>query len=211
MQIHTIVSFPFNENTYVIWQPGRDDVLVIDPGLDPNLVLDLLLEHHLRPAAILNTHGHADHIAGNGPLKKAFPGTPLIIGTNETQLLSDPKANLSSLFGFDIISPPADRTVSEGDVVEEAGIRLEVLDLPGHSPGHVVFLVRDQPGILFSGDVLFQGSVGRTDFPGGSLQLMSAGIRTKLYTLPADTIVYPGHGPATTIGEEMKSNPFVGK
>ncbi len=209
MQIYPIVSMPFDEKTYVVWQPDRADALVIDPGLEPDLILNFLHQHNLRPAAILNTHGHADHIAGNGPLKEAFPDATLIIGVNETPLLADPQANLSAPFGFGIVSPAADRTVSEGDVIEAAGIRVEVLDVPGHSPGHVVFLVRGQPSVVFGGDVLFQGSIGRTDFPGGSMKLLSDGIRTKLYRLPADTVVYPGHGPATTIGAEMKSNPFV--
>ena len=176
----------------------------------PDLILDFLREHNLRPAAILNTHGHADHIAGNRPLKEAFPEAPLIIGTNESAASVRSPGQSQRPFGFEIASPPADRTVSEGDVIEEAGIRLEVLDVPGHSRGDIVFLVRDRPSILFDGDVLFQGSVGRTDFPGGSMEVLFMGIRTKLFSLPADTIVYPGHGPTTTIGEEMKSNPFVG-
>ena len=99
--------------------------------------------------------------------------------------------------------------VSEGDVVDSAGLRLEVLDLPGHSPGHVVFVVRGQPCRVFGGDVLFRGSVGRTDLAGGSMKLLTTGIIGKLYTLPPDTVIYPGHGPATTVGHEMRTNPFT--
>jgi hydroxyacylglutathione hydrolase len=209
LQIQTIVSMPFEENTYVLWLPGRGDALVVDPGLEPDLILDFLREQGLKAAAILNTHGHGDHIAGNAAMKAAFPDAPLIIGTNETTLLSDPEANLSAFFGSPFVSPPADRVVSEGDVVEAAGLRLEVLDIPGHSPGHVVFLLRGQPCQVLGGDVLFRGSVGRTDMPGGNMKLLKTGIIGKLYALPPDTVVYPGHGPATTVGHELRSNPFT--
>lgn len=209
LEVRTIVSEPFEENTYVLWLPGRGDAVVVDPGLEPDLILDFLREQELQVAAILNTHGHADHIAGNARVKAAFPDAPLIIGKNEVALLTDPRANLSAFFDFAIVSPPADRVVAEGDVVESAGLRLEVLDIPGHSPGHVAYLLRGQPCIVLGGDILFRGSVGRTDFPGGSMPLLTGGIEAKLYSLPRDTVVYPGHGPATTVGHEMASNPFT--
>jgi glyoxylase-like metal-dependent hydrolase (beta-lactamase superfamily II) len=200
---------PFQENTYVVWLPDRSEALVIDPGLEPDLILDFLEENGLTAAAILNTHGHADHIAGNEALKEAFPAAPLIIGANEESLLTDTSANLSAPFGIPVTSPPAERLVREGDVVEAAGIRLEVLDVPGHSAGHVVFLCRSVPPIVFGGDVLFRGSIGRSDFPYSDLNLLVEGIRSKLYTLPPDTVVYPGHGPVTTVGYEKESNPYV--
>lgn len=209
MQIHTIVSMPFQENTYIVWHPGASAAIVIDPGLEPDAILEFLDERSLRPEAILNTHGHGDHIGGNEALKARFPDAPLIIGVNDVPLLSDPSLNMSAPFGFAIISPPADRLASEGDVFEFAGVQFEVLDIPGHSPGHVVFLVRSQPIVVFGGDVLFRGSIGRTDFPGGSFDRLAAGIRTKLYTLPDDTVIYPGHGPVTTVGHEKRTNPFV--
>jgi glyoxylase-like metal-dependent hydrolase (beta-lactamase superfamily II) len=211
LQIHTIESMPFAENTYVVWLPQRKDALVIDPGLEPELILDFLSEQALKPAAILNTHGHGDHIGGNAALKAAFPEAPLIIGANEAVLLTDANANLSAPFGSPITSPPADQLVREGDMVEAAGIRLEVLDVPGHSPGHVVFVYRDSPCLVFGGDVLFRDSIGRYDFPNSNGRLLLDGIRQKLFSLPTDTIVYPGHGPTTTIGREKHSNPFVGE
>ena len=210
LQIHTIVSEPFQENTYIVSLAGRKDCLVIDPGLEPDLILDFLQEQGMTPAAILNTHGHGDHIGGNAAMKQAFPTAPLMIGANETRLLTDAVANMSAPFGLPITSPPADRVLREGDVVEAAGIRLEVLDIPGHSPGHVVFVYRSKPNVVFGGDVLFRGSVGRTDFPGSSGELLYSGIQTKLFTLHDDTIVYPGHGPVTTTGHEKRTNPFVG-
>src|SRR5947209_5313675 len=203
-EIRTVVSQPFEENSYVVWLPGRADGLVIDPGLEPELILDLLRDEGLTPAAILNTHGHADHIAGNAALKGAFPGAPLIIGANETALLADAQANLSAPFGMPITSPPADRLVREGEVVEAAGLRLEVLDVPGHSPGHVVFVYRGSPPLVFGGDVLFRDGIGRYDFPGSDGPLLFRGIRDKLFPLPPDTVVYPGHGPVTTIGHERR-------
>jgi glyoxylase-like metal-dependent hydrolase (beta-lactamase superfamily II) len=210
LQIHTIVSMPFAENTYVVWRPGHGDALVIDPGLEPEPILEFLQEQGLRPAAILNTHGHADHIGGNEALKAAYPDAPLIIGEHEASMLTDADANLSAAFGMPIISPPADRVVAHGDQIQVAGIALEVREIPGHSPGHVVYHHRSStPIIVFGGDVLFRGSVGRTDFPGGSAERLFDGIRAKLYTLPDDTVVYPGHGPVTTIGFEKRANPFV--
>jgi hydroxyacylglutathione hydrolase len=208
LQIQTIVSMPFSENTYVVWADDRTDCLVIDPGTEPEAILDFLTDQGLTPAAILNTHGHADHIAGNADLKAEYPTAPLIIGVNDAPLLTDPERNVSRSYGFDLVSPTADRTVREGDTLSFAGIDLEIFDVPGHSPGHVVFLARDA-GVVFGGDVLFRGSIGRTDFPEGSFETLAEGIRTKLYVLPAATVVYPGHGPVTTIGQEKRYNPFV--
>jgi len=209
-QVHTVVSEPFMENTYLLWLAGREDAVVVDPGLEPDAVLEALAERGLRPAAILNTHGHGDHIAGNAALKEAFPDAPLIIGVGDSPLLSDAMLNMSILFGFEVLSPPADRLVREGETLEFAGIRFEVLDVPGHSPGHVVFIIRGKPDVVIGGDVLFRGSVGRTDFPGGSFEQLASGIRSKLWPLADESVVYPGHGPATTIGEEKRTNPFVG-
>ena len=208
-ELQTIVSMPFQENTYVLWRPERHDAVVVDPGLEPELILDFLDERKLTAAAILNTHGHADHIGGNEAMKSRYPDAPLVIGINDAPLLTDANLNLSAPFGMPVISPPADRTLVEGDVVEHAGFTFEVFDIPGHSPGHVVFLLRGSPSVVLGGDVLFRGSIGRTDFPGGSFEQLASGIRTKLYTLADDTVVYPGHGPVTTTGHEKRTNPFV--
>jgi glyoxylase-like metal-dependent hydrolase (beta-lactamase superfamily II) len=210
LQVHTIVSLPFMENSYVVHLAGRPDALVIDPGLEPDLILDYLRDEGLTVAAILNTHGHADHIAGNAALKEAFPAVPLLIGARDSVMLADADANLSALFGLEVTSPPADRLLHEGDRVEAAGLAFEVFDVPGHSPGHVVFVHRGQPVRVFGGDVLLRGGVGRCDFPGGDGRQLFEGIRGKLFSLPDEAVVYPGHGPVTTIGQEKRSNPFVG-
>jgi glyoxylase-like metal-dependent hydrolase (beta-lactamase superfamily II) len=183
--------------------------VVIDPGLEPDLILEFLRERDLTTEAILNTHGHADHIGGNGAVKAAFPDAPLIIGEREAPMLTDAEINLSAPFGMPITSPPADRTVNEGDTVKAADLAFEVYEIPGHSPGHVVFLLRGSPCLVFGGDVLFRGGIGRFDFPGGSEAQLLGGIRKKLFTLPPDTVIYPGHGPVTTVAHEMKTNPFL--
>ncbi len=210
VQIRTLVSMPFEENTYVVWTEGRSDAVVFDPGLEPDLILDFLREEGLTVAAILNTHGHADHIGGNGALKDAFLDAPLLIGAGDQNMLADADANLSAPFGLPITSPPADRTVIEGDTVEAAGLTFDVLEVPGHSPGHVAFVLRGAaPVRVFGGDVLFRGGIGRSDFPGGDHELLLDGIRRKFLALPPDTVVYPGHGPVTTVDHERRTNPFL--
>jgi hydroxyacylglutathione hydrolase len=211
LQLGRVVSLPFDENTYIAQLAGRSDCIVIDPGLEPRLILDYLAANSLAPAAIVCTHGHSDHIAGNAALKDRWPSCPILIGAGDAAKLTDPQLNLSAPFGISITSPPADRTISEGDRLTLAGFELDVLEAPGHSIGHVVFLCRQfQPWRLFGGDVLFRGSIGRTDFPDGDFSALQSAIHHKLFTLPDDTIIYPGHGPDTTIGHEKRANPFVG-
>lgn len=211
-EIAVVVSMPFDENTYILWRPGRSDALVVDPGLEPDRVLAFLAEKNLRPAALLGTHGHADHIGGLGELKAAFPDAPIVIGAGDAAMLSDATLNLSAPFGMPITAPPADRTVREGDRLSLAGFDLAVFEIPGHSPGHVVFVVEgDAPTWVLGGDVLFEGSIGRTDFPGGSFESLRDGIRRVLFALPDDAVVFPGHGSAIRVGDERRTNPFVGE
>ncbi len=210
--IVAVVSRPFEQNTYIAWLEGRGDCVVIDPGLEPHKILAALEKHDLTPAALLITHGHSDHIGGNAARKQRWPEGPIVIGANEADKLPTPSRNLSAQFGVPLVSPPADRLVRDGETIEYAGCILTVQEIPGHSSGHVVFIARDhEPPIVFGGDVLFAGSIGRTDFPDGNFEQLAAGIRQKLFMLPDETVVLSGHGPATTIGAERKNNPYVGE
>lgn len=211
IELAVVVSAPFGENTYIAHLQGRSDCLVLDPGLEPDRILEYLEREKLIPAAILITHGHSDHIGGNAEMKRAFPDCPIVVSHGDAPKLTNPILNLSAAFGADLQSPPADVLVGEGDQYSAAGFDLEVLEIPGHSSGHVVFLWRAaQPMLVFGGDVLFAGGIGRTDFPDGSFEQLAEGIWSKLFTLPDDTVILPGHGPGTTVGQEKRSNQFVG-
>jgi len=207
-----VVSMPFDENTYILYTEGLTDCIVVDPGLEPEKITAALTEKNLSVAAILNTHGHSDHIAGNEAMKEFSPNAPLVIGHGDAKKLTDPDLNLSAPFGLPFVSPPQDETVKQGDVYAAAGIDLEVRETPGHSAGHVIFVVKDdQRTIVLGGDVLFQGSIGRTDFPDGSFADLKRSVEEQFFTLPDESIILPGHGPATTVGDEKANNPFVGR
>jgi hydroxyacylglutathione hydrolase len=208
----TIVSQPFAENSYVVHRNGARECFILDPGFEPELIERFIDSANLIPIAVLNTHGHSDHIAGNAAMKRRWPDCPLIIGERDADKLVDPTKNLSAGYGVALTSPAADQTVRDGETLQLAGIPWQVVETPGHSVGHVVFVhAEHNPPIIFGGDVLFQGSIGRTDFPDGSFEDLVASIHNKLFTLPDESIVLPGHGPATTIGDEKHHNPFVGR
>lgn len=210
-RVATVVSEMFQQNCLILHREGDDRALVFDPGLDYQAIFRTLAQEGLRLEAILNTHGHIDHIAGNRPLKAEFPGVPLMIGRNDADMLSDPEANLSAPFGLPVTSPPADRLLDEGETLSVAGFRFEIREIPGHSPGSIIYVsVGETPPFVIGGDVLFAGSIGRFDLPGGDGRLLIRGVKTKLLTLPGETVVYPGHGPSTTVDRERRSNPYVG-
>ncbi|HZZ71484.1 MAG TPA: MBL fold metallo-hydrolase [Pirellulales bacterium] len=210
LRLQAIVSKPFQQNTFIAYLDGRTDCIIVDPGFEPDKIIQYVETKNLRPDAFLITHGHSDHIAGNAAVKERWPDCPLVIGANEAVKLTDPRQNLSAQFGAELISPAAEVLVKEGDIYSAAGFDLLVREIPGHSSGHVVFIWQSSaPQVVFGGDVLFDGSIGRTDFPDGDFATLERGIREKLYTLPDDTVVLPGHGAGTTIGREKRSNPFV--
>ncbi len=209
--IFPVVSRPFSENTYIAHFPNCSACVVVDPGFDAEGVIEQITRRHLVPHAILCTHGHLDHIAGNEALKRCWPDCPIVIGKGDAYKLLDPNANLSLPYGFEVRSPPADIEVVEGDHQEVAGFDFEVRETPGHSAGHVVFVQRQRVAVpfVFGGDVLFAGGVGRWDTPDGNWEDLESSIRTKLYTLGDETRVLPGHGDSTTVGEEKRFNAYV--
>jgi len=184
--------------------------MIVDPGDEAERIASVVEREDLQVKLILNTHGHADHIAANAALKARFADAPLAIHSFDAAMLEDPQANLSAFFGFAITSPRADRTLADGDIVKLGREQFSVIHIGGHSPGSICLLAHvDGNGILFSGDTLFAGGIGRTDFPGGDLRELVTGIKEKLLSLDPETLVYPGHGPTTTIGEEARTNPFL--
>ena len=208
-EVYRIISRPFYENTYVVIQSKSKDCLIVDPGFEPEAVIQFVDEHQLAPMAIVLTHGHSDHIAGVASIKQQWPSAPVLIGHGDAAKLSDPVANLSAGYGIDVISPPADAVLREGEDLQVGDFRATVVEIPGHSVGHVVFWFASDPVLVFAGDVLFHEGIGRTDFPDGDFSSLESGIVNKLYKLPDSAIVLPGHGEPTTIGHEKKHNPFV--
>ena len=192
-------------NTILAWCERTKQAAVFDPGPEAEETVQEIERRDLVLQWLVNTHGHLDHIAENHVIKAHFD-VPLLIHALDRPMLTDSAKYLSLYTGDAVVSPDADHTLEEGDTLSIGDERLSVLHVPGHSPGSVVFY---QPGVLIAGDTLFNGGVGRSDLPGGSERELYHHIRSKLYTLPDETIVYPGHGPATTIGEERKTNPFV--
>ena len=206
--IESFALGPFATNCYVVRTPESEDCWIVDAGMAPGPLIESVRRHELRPVRIVLTHAHADHIAGLDEVRRAFPGVPMAIHEAEEAWLGDPRLNLSSAFGESFTTGPAEETLHGGEVLELGAAQFEVLHTPGHSPGGITLHCASGRSVLV-GDTLFAESIGRYDFPTSNAEALFSSIREVLYALPAETRVYPGHGPTTTIGHERARNPFV--
>ncbi len=208
-----VQTFTFNptfaENTYILYDESKE-CIIIDPGCflkqEYDELSNFIEEQQLKPVKLVNTHCHIDHVLGNSFVKDTYK-IPLYIHKIETEVLFAVK-NYAELYGFGGYQEASpDHFMEEGELLEFGNSSLEILFVPGHAPGHLAFLSKEQK-FLIGGDVLFDGSIGRTDLPGGDFETLINSIHTKLFPLDDEVIVYPGHGPTTTIGKEKMSNPF---
>ena len=195
MNILTLTLGPLATNCYLVWQEGRTDAVIVDPAANSRKITAALQEHGLTPVCFLLTHAHFDQIGALKPLLAAAPDARVYVGDQDKDDPCD--------MAYDLLTYTD--TYQDGDTVEAAGLSFRVLGTPGHTPGSVCLLCGEA---LFSGDTLFAGSYGRTDFKGGSMQDMYASLR-KLAALPPQTRVLPGHGPESTIEDELRTNPYL--
>jgi len=209
MKIEHLILGSYETNCYIVRKnEAVKDCIIIDTGLEAAALIDFLKAGKLNPLVAVFTHGHADHITGIPLLRENYPEIRICIHKLDAKMLTRATSNLSILSGMIFRTKPADLLIEEPHVIDAAGLKLEVLHTPGHTPGGISLYSKDEK-ILFSGDTLFAGSVGRTDMPGGNMQQLIQGIKEKLLSLPEETLVYPGHGPRTTIGQEKVGNPFL--
>ncbi|MEJ5359623.1 MAG: MBL fold metallo-hydrolase [Desulfobacterales bacterium] len=206
MIIRQLAVGPLQANCFIVGCERTRQAAVIDPGDEADRILLALAERGLAVSHILNTHGHFDHVGANRRLKQST-GAPILIHALDAPMLRL-LARSAAAWGMAAEnSPDPDRLIDEGETIPVGDLSLQVIHTPGHTPGGVSFYA---DGCLFVGDTLFAGSVGRTDFPGGDFEALRRSIQEKLFRLPDDVRVFTGHGPATTIGEEKRTNPFVG-
>lgn len=197
---------PIMANCYIVGCKETNEAVVIDPGDDADKILLKLADLKLKVKYIINTHGHFDHVGANRKMKEATKAELLIHALDAPMLESLSQA--AALFGLKSEnSPPPDKTIDDGDIITFGNISMKVIHTPGHSPGGISLYAN---GFLFVGDTLFQGSIGRTDLPGGNFNTLKTSIQSKLFPLGDKIRVFTGHGPETSIGREKKYNPFVG-
>lgn len=206
-RIKTCVVGQVSTNCYLIYHEGTKEAVVVDPADNAAYILNKCRELRITPVAILLTHGHFDHILATEDIRRAFH-CKVYAGRDEDAMLKDPSLNLSGSFGGDQIGVTADVLVGDGEVLSLIGYEWKVIFTPGHTAGSVCYLVESED-VLISGDTLFADSLGRTDLPTASSAAIVASILERLFVLPADTMVYPGHGDPTTIGHETQYNPVA--
>jgi hydroxyacylglutathione hydrolase len=198
---------PLMTNCYIVGDSETKQAAVVDPGGHVGAIRSSLDLNELTCKLIINTHTHFDHVGGNSDLKKET-GAEILVHPAEVDWLKN-IGKQAAMFGVPgASSPPADRTIDDGDVLEVGQIKLKVLHTPGHSPGSVSLVVVGEGKILV-GDLVFAGSIGRTDLPGGSMDTLLTSVKEKIFPHPDDTKLYSGHGPVTTIGRERRHNPFL--
>lgn len=207
MQIRNAIIGICATNTYFVWNEENNEGVIIDPAGDPERIFDRVNKYGFKVVAVLLTHGHFDHVFALDVVRDKYK-VPAYIGINEKEVLSTPDLNLTSSFLGQFMSLTADNYLSHGEEVIIAGMKIRGIEVTGHTVGGMCYYFVDD-NVVFSGDTLFAGSVGRSDFPGGSGRALVLGIQKGLYVLPNETKVYPGHGDDTTIGYEKVHNPFV--
>ncbi len=207
MIIKTMAVGPIQANCFILGCEETLEAVVIDPGEEADRILKAIAESNLTVKYIINTHGHMDHVSANKKLKDAT-GAPILIHPLDAPMLAQ-VASSAAAWGLNAENSPApDRELEDGDEISFGNITLTVIHTPGHTPGGISLLAKDD---VFVGDTLFAGSIGRTDFPGGSFGTIKESIQQKLFKLGDDVRVHAGHGPTTTIGQEKRHNPFVGQ
>lgn len=205
MILDVLLVGPLGVNCYILGDEHTRQAVVIDPGGNPREILKTIEKRALKIIAIVNTHAHFDHVLALTEVRAAT-GAPFLLHAGEAQILASAQMS-GAMFGMAMRQPaPPDRLLNDGDTIPVGALRLKVLHTPGHTPGGICLLFDNR---VIVGDTLFQSGIGRTDFPGGDYATLMTSIRDKLLTLPDETIVYPVHGPATTIGEERALNPFL--
>ena len=208
MKIDRLILGTYQTNSYIVrTDAAATDCVIIDTGLDDKAIPDFLKQNNLRPTAVILTHSHIDHIFGIARLRADFPNIKVYMHSLAASAVTDAEKNLSANSGIPFASEPADFTFEDADSFEAAGIKLKVLHTPGHTAGGICLYCPEE-NIVFIGDTLFADSIGRTDLPGGSIAQLLGSIKNKLFTLPGQTICYPGHGEKTSIAHEIKFNPF---
>ena len=205
MILETISVGPLETNCYILAVQENSPAIIIDPGDDEKKIRQVLSKYNLKPAMVINTHGHYDHIGCDDKF-----GVAILVHKDDAEMLKNSEVNFSTFLGSTFAVKSEIKTLEDGERIQLGAIELEVIHTPGHTPGGIsLLMLQPENNILFTGDSLFYRSIGRTDFPGASHKQLVNSIKGKLLKLSDDTVIYPGHGPDSTLGAEKKHNPFL--